>query len=324
MNILFSHNDLDGIACNVVAKYFFDNIKIFNCNYNEIDDVIYRELYNNKNNNVIISDISYSKNRKDITKLLKSQRSVIIADHHPGSLWIKHIFKTANVRESGDKCGAVLLYEILEYIYETSNSFDTNPDKVKLDYYFDKLKFDNNRLYNFLDYVNDWDIWTWINKNKKHPFSSKSLLLNNAIYLFGTDNFSDSIYNYIIGNTNKMFSNEELNKLFEFNSNQEKEINGYLNNKMLAKYYSDNYGELICYIIPMKNQYQSLTSYLLNESLKNNTTDFTVLYFLENGSLRNPKPGIDLNIIAKELGGGGHAYAAGFNWESNKYKFKLL
>lgn len=324
MNILFSHNDLDGIACNIVAKYFFDDIKIFNCNYGEIDDRIYAELCNSENNNIIISDICYSKNRKDITKLLKRQNSVIIADHHPGSVWTKNIFKTTNVRASGDKCGAILLYEILKYIYENDSAVNANTYKIKLDYYFYKLKIDNNRLYNFLDYVNDWDIWTWIRKSKEHPFSSKSLLLNNAIYLFGVDKFSECVFNYIGSKTDNIFSAEEMDKLIDFNSKQEKEINEYLDNKILAKYHSNEYGDLTCYIIPMNNQYQSLTSYLLNESLKDNNTDFDVLYFLENGSLRNPKPGIDLNIIAKELGGGGHAYAAGFNWNDNKHKFKLV
>lgn len=324
MNILFSHNDLDGIACNVVAKYFFDDIKIINCNYGEIDDAIYKELYESKNNTVIISDICYNQSRENITKLLAQQKMVIIADHHPGSLWTKDVFKKTNVRASGDKCAAVLLYEILEYIYESKNNGIINSDKIRLDYYFDKLKYDNIRLYEFLEYVNDWDIWNWIKKSRKHPFSSQSLILNNAVYLFGTDKFTESIFKYVIWKNNSIFSPEEKKQLLNFNENQEKEVNDYLKNKKLATYYSQKYGVLTCYIIPMKNQYQSLTSYILNESLKENKTDFTVLYFLENGSLRNPKEGIDLNIIARELGGGGHSYAAGFNWEDNKYKFKIL
>lgn len=324
MNILFSHNDLDGIACNVVAKFFFNNVKIVNCNYGDIDDAIYRELWNSKNNNVMISDICYSQKREDITKILANQKLVVIADHHPGSVWTKNVFRKTNVRASGDKCAAVLLYEILEYIYENPKTQVVNSDKIRLDYYFDKLKYDNNRLYDFLECVNDWDVWNWIKKCKRHPFSSQSLYMNNAVYLFGADKFTKSVFNYVIWETNNIFSAEDKKKLLDFNNNQEQEIDGYLKAKKLAKYHSETYGDLICYIIPMKNQYQSLTSYILNESLKENKTDFTVLYFLENGSLRNPKDGIDLNVLAKEMGGGGHSYAAGFNWEDNKYKFKIL
>ena len=318
--ILFTHNDLDGASCAIIAKLFFPNIEIHTCSYDNIADNIKKHLSVSSRRTVIISDISYKQDMDDITDLLL-KHDVIIADHHSSSIWLQYMFPKTNLEESKNKCGAILLYEILSYVNTYKDEKEITSKKIKKFAYYKKLKHVNNKLYTFLTLVNEWDLWLWSTSNKDELFNNPSLRLNNAYYLLDFK-FITKAYNYLIGKRKKLFSYIDEKNITEYCNKQKDDILSYIDNKKTAIYHSKTYGDLKCCLVEMSNSYQSITSsYILASPSYNENYDITVLTYEESGSLRNPKDGINLCTIAMELGGGGHPYAAGFNWKENKDKF---
>lgn len=321
--ILFTHNDLDGAACAVVAKLFYPNIRTIICSYDNIDNNILKHLTRYPRRTVIMSDVSYKKSNDNITELFK-HHNTYIADHHESSLWLKDVFEQTNIEKDGKYCGAILLYELLSYIKEYGETTKFDIRKLHKKHYFEKLYNSDTKLYDFLTYVNNWDLWFWVNNTQKEDwFQNKSLRLNNAYYLF-EQKFISKVYEYLIGKRKKLFSYNDKNIISEYCKKQEKDILEYVSSKKLAIYHSEKYGDLRCCLVYMEKPYQSLTSsYIKMEKGYSEQYDMTVLTYDTSGSLRNGN-NINLCEIAKELGGGGHSYAAGFDWKENKNKFVII
>ena len=79
---LFTHTDLDGIGCAVLAKLAFqDEVDIEYCNYDEINEKVLE--YINQNDNkvpIYITDISVN---EEVANLLDKRGNVQLLDHHP-------------------------------------------------------------------------------------------------------------------------------------------------------------------------------------------------------------------------------------------------
>lgn len=308
--ILFTHNDLDGVSCGIIARLFFPSIKIYYCDYTEIDDKILSMVrFMTSKTKIVISDISYKKeNDSNITKYLK-YHDVYIADHHMTSLWLRDKFDKTRIEGDGDKCGAVLLMELLSQ------------------YELPKAKINKERLDYFLDNVNKWDTWTWVSgMNKTNLYANEPLWFNNAMYVLGNEKFHNKVIDYITGKSDVLFDEDDNIQIEGYNLNQDIEIRNAITFRRYGLYHSEHYKRDLKFMyIDLNNSFQSLTSLLASE-VKENDVDFIMLRNKEKdtGSLRYPKQGVDLSIIASELGGGGHKAAAGFNYTDNVNKLRMM
>ena len=72
---IFTHNDLDGVGCEIIGKYYFQDAYVQYCSYDNIDDTLLYFLSHNKNilseMRIIISDIYYKQENSDITEMLR-------------------------------------------------------------------------------------------------------------------------------------------------------------------------------------------------------------------------------------------------------------
>lgn len=312
--ILFTHNDLDGIACAVVAQMFYKNVDVNYCTYSNVTETIKDRLSELKEpHRIIISDLSYPESEKDITIELLSVHDVVVADHHPTSLWMKDVFKwekghAALCEADGEICGSSLLYILLKQL--TEKEID---EKV------------NERFQKFLFYVNLWDTWQWVEEDgvKEDVFRSKSLWLHNCHKCWGTDVFVDQMRAWVKfgeGELETFMTEAQRGSVERYQNRQREEIEKTLQTNRLAKIDSPKYGLLNFVYMDDEGFNPSLVSLVAHLRGYDNGVDFIAIKPKDQLSLRYPKEGLDLSIVAKELGGGGHHNAAGVPWSSEVEK----
>ena len=302
---IFTHNDLDGVGCGVIGKYYFSDAYVQYCSYDNIDDTLLYFLSHNKNilseMRIIISDIYYKQENSDITEMLRMAGELIICDHHATSAWLNNVDfqhnSFVNVIADSDVCGTKILFKILDDLYAM-------PDSTK--------------ILEFVENVNSWDVWQWVKqlpetndvvKLKDAINHNMSFTLNGAVYFYGIENFVNKMLMYFHNFID--FDDIVSEKLVEFNTKQINSVTDYI--KTHYVYESEHYGKIPYTIIKLNSPNISLAS-LLCKNAMDPDDKFLAIYIDEDKdaiSLRCNVEGIDLSVIAKECEGGGHKDAAG-------------
>lgn len=353
--IQFTHNDLDGYACTVVAKVFArlveeqTGVKIpvesINCDYSSIDFTIAEKMSglavtdkDYKETMFIVSDISWKS--MVVTSLLSNTEWFVFADHHKSSEYLAREMskldksgKRMSVSVEGKWCGAYKLYDCLVDI------LDANGIELPLSIC--------DCLEDFLEIVNGWDLWLWAEDpkivNQKSAFNllnQKAPKLNAFLDFFAKDGkeseFVDRMFDLICNSVERTF-NKDLNRIYsdtegfnEYLKQQAKTIE-----ESTYRYYRFHLGmtvyrgiDALLFTVPEGFNNKSIVSMVANNKTSSLKKDFDCLMIYEIGSntvsLRYPNDGIDLsdvakyNTLAKNTSGGGHPFAAGFQVEPEK------
>ena len=302
---IFTHNDLDGVGCGVIGKYYFPDAYVQYCSYDNIDDMLLYFLSHNENilseMRIIISDIYYKQENSNITELLRMAGELIICDHHATSAWLNNVDfqhnSVVNVIADSDVCGTKILFKTLDNLY---------------------MMPDSTKILEFVENVNSWDVWQWVKrlpetndveKLKDAINHNMSFTLNGAVYFYGIENFVNKMLMYFHDFID--FDDIVSEKLVEFNTKQINSVTDYI--KTHYEYESEHYGKIPYTIIKLNSPNISLASLLCKNAMKPDDK-FLAIYIDEDKdavSLRCNVEGIDLSVIAKECEGGGHKDAAG-------------
>lgn len=84
---LFSHSDLDGIGCGILAQLAFgkDNVEISYCDYDNIDSTV-KEYLGTEQDDTIPIYITDIRVNEETAELLNKRGNVQLLDHHPTAL----------------------------------------------------------------------------------------------------------------------------------------------------------------------------------------------------------------------------------------------
>ncbi|WP_336761402.1 DHH family phosphoesterase [Paenibacillus sp. USHLN196] len=295
---LFTHTDLDGVGCAILANLAFDEVDVEYCNYNEIDQKVkeFTELMKFKQyDKVFITDISVSKEVADLIEYSVTEKKEYLnryqlIDHHATAKWLNE-YKWAYVDDielsitPGEKemksSGTSLFYN---YLWENENI---------------NLPF----ALNFIEKVRRYDTWDWHTIHN----DNEAKRLNDLFYLIGRDRFVQRFTQDM-----SIHFTEGEKMLLEI---EQTKINKYLENKskqMFKQYFGDHLVGVI-----FAEQYQSqMGNYL---ALNNKDLDYIIMIDVGNETIsyRGIHDSIDLGLIAKNFGGGGHPKAAGSQTQSN-------
>ena len=297
---LFTHNDLDGIGCALLAAlhYGIDNIDFETCKYDDINQKVL-EYFETKSylnfERCFITDISISTETANFIVSYQdpeniefcSLKHIKLLDHHISALEL-NAFSFCSVQttyEDGHKTsGTSLFFDYLKTAF---------PKNSQLHSSFVQTFVEKIRLY---------DTWEWADTedlDAKH--------LNNLYYILGRDYFFDNWLKRLL-NPSSIFGFTETEKLLlELNQN---EIDKYIearNEDLIVK-------EILGYQagIVFANRFQSELGNKLAEL--HPELDFIAMINIGGGvSCRTIKDHINLaNDIASFFGGGGHPKASGF------------
>lgn len=298
---LFTHTDLDGVGCAILAKLAFgEEVDISYCNYNDINESVLDYLNNSDDSlsYIYITDIRVN---EDIAKLLDERGGVCLLDHHPTALelnkytWCKVMVEDLNgVKTSGTK---------MFYYWLGMNG-----------YLSDELE-NNKALGKFAELVRDYDTWRWSELGEKGVICKQ---VNDLMYLYGRDKFItwciSEIHDEVFP---KLYTADEL-----LLNTKQKEIDEYVEEKNEQLFTSPMCGRVCGFVFAEK-----YVSELGNRLCKMHPEiDYVAMIDMGNKtvSYRTVKDDIDLGRdVAQLFGGDGHPKAAGSEF-SVDVQFKTI
>lgn len=276
---LITHNDLDGVGCYVVAKYFLDaEIDVSYCDYKNVNEIVLNVIKNHEQyDEILITDISV--NEEVAEKLNNLKGKVKLLDHHPTALFLnKYTWAKVEIEcDKGKTCGTQMLFDDLKSV---SNDYIKCIPKL------------------FVELVRRYDTWEWKDKYN----DEKPRKLNDLMYIVGKEYFIEDMLLKI--NTGVDIFDKFSLKLLEL---RQKEVDRYIEKKDDNLIIKDILGYNVG-IVFADNFISELGDKL---SELHPELDFIAMINQETISYRTTKDNINLSEIAKHFGGGGHPKASG-------------
>lgn len=312
---IFTHCDLDGIGCAILAYSVFgkENVDIKYCNYDNVDEKV-REFINvwkyaPHNYKVYITDISV--NEETATMIESARRDVKLFDHHATALWLNK-YKWCEVTVENYKSNVKTSGTELFYRYLCRNGYLKG---------FGVVARNINR---FVEIVRDYDTWRW----KEALTEEEGIIckqVNDLFYIYGRDEFIEWVMDKI--NITSIFSHEcfpYFDERDEFLlAQKQKDIDIYVaeKDKQLTTLV-DNVGRT--YGVVFAEQYFSELGNRLCEL--HPELAYVAIIDISNGkvSYRSVRDDVDLGELAHSFGGGGHKKAAGSAFDKLGAKMIVL
>lgn len=287
---IFTHNDLDGVGCIIIAKRLLPQYEIEYelCNYSNINQKI-SDFLNTEPEDLyaymFVTDISVdSETAEAIDKYTKTKEmEILLFDHHfEKNEWLnKYDWATIQKyywkeKEEHLTCGTKMF---LQYLISEQS--------MLLDEYTASL----------VEKIRRYDTWLW----KTHYCDELAKDLNDLLYLIGFDEFVE-----IYSQTNRysLFTKEHKELLEK-------------NKEIISKYIESKYKELLEIEVDDYNVGVVFASKYISElgnTLCENRPELDLIAVISDVnkiSYRTIKEDIDLNIFAQKYGGGGHPKASG-------------
>jgi uncharacterized protein len=293
---LYTHNDLDGVGCGIVARIAFG--KDVEIRYNSVmglDYQIEKLLENEKNikdDFLIITDLSVNdENLIRLDDLAKNGGNVRLIDHHKTALHFND-YSWGRVKvqyEDGRLTAATsLLYEyLLEHeLIQPSQALDE-----------------------FVELVRQYDTWEW-DQNE----NMKAKNLNDLFFMISIEEFEEKMTKRIMNSDTFEFDDFEQ-KLLEM---EEEKIERYVRRKK-REIVQTFIGQYCTGIVHAESYHSELGNELGKEYPH---LDYIAILNLggKKISFRTIHDHVDVSAVAGKFGGGGHAKASGCSMGKDAYK----
>lgn len=302
---LFTHTDLDGVGCAIIAYLAFEkeNVDVEYCNYDDVDDKVEafmenEDLYRSYDS-IFITDISVSDQVAGMIDCLdKAERTVRLFDHHGTALRLDNYFWCTiyeyldAVKTSGTELFYLYLRNTLSLTYSQATQ---------------------HKISRFVSIVRDYDTWRWKELGEDGLVSKQ---MNDLFHIYGRDKFIELAMKRIMFGTSpshqdKWFSETDLLLLEQ----KQKDIDIYVEQKerqITVKTYQwgNTYGVIFAerYFSELGNRLCEIHPGLA----------YIAMIDISRGivSYRTIRDDINLGTdIAHNYGGGGHPKAAGSTFD---------
>lgn len=314
---LFTHTDLDGVGCAVLAYLAFgrENVDVEYCNYDDIDERVADYICTQKwekYDKTYITDISISYDLAIIINELNEQYNVILFDHHATALGLNEYdwceVRVNDTLSKAKTCGTAIFFR---YLIDGERFVDFKPKVI-------------NNIIKFVKIVRDYDTWRWAELGDEGIVCKR---VNDLFYIYGRDKFirwiTRQIYTFI--NPKDVFSLWENKQFPEFSSDdkavldqKQKDIDQYIEEKNKQIVVSvDQFGHK--YGIVFAERYFSELGNRLCEL--NPELDYVAMIDISSGKVSYRTVRDDLDVggeIAHAYGGGGHPKAAGSTFDKDR------
>lgn len=298
MNYLYTHNDLDGLGCGILAKIafgekvevYYNSVARLNTQVERFFEIIKQK--GNQNANLWITDLTVNEaNSKKIDQFILDGGNAQFIDHH----------KTALHLNQYDWAKVLVQYEDGRFTSATSLFYD---------YLLEKNYIQSTKSVDeFVELIRQYDTWEWEKNNLL-----KAKRLNDLFSLISLDEFES-----------KMIERLKNQDEFEFNefeqqilNMEEEKINRYIRkkNRELVQAFI---GEHCVGIVHAESYHSELGNELGKE---NSHLDYIVILNMggKKVSFRTIHDHIDVSEVAGKFGGGGHAKASGCSMNEEAYK----
>jgi oligoribonuclease NrnB/cAMP/cGMP phosphodiesterase (DHH superfamily) len=288
---LFTHSDLDGIGCAILAKIAFKDVHIEYVDYKDVNDKVYEFINTGKieeYNVVFITDISVN---QDIAEIITAQYcdKVVLIDHHGSVDWLNQ-YEWAQVTVSyatGLTSGTSLFYDYLICNDYLKSSKDFN---------------------DLVEAIRRYDTWEWKTKYDDQNASRLNMLFS----LLGRYKFIERMISNL-----SFFTQEDLDMLDREEERKERYINSTIKTVVKKPFVLSGTRYNVA-VVFAESDISELGNVICEE---NEDVDFCIIINMQNRTLsyRTVRDDLDLGKdIASIFGGGGHAKAAGSRINDDK------
>ena len=292
---LFTHTDLDGVGCSILAQLAFGtNVDVEYCNYDEINEKVENFLDNSLDCDCHITDISISEAVAE--KIDKTNKKYKLLDHHQTALFLNKYYWCSVAVEDNDgvkTSGTALYYEWL-----VNNNYLNKSDVL------DK----------FVNTVRNYDTWLWTKLGDDGIICKQ---INDLLYLYGRKKFIEWCITEIeLESFPKLCDTDKV--ILDI---KQQEIDSYIKEKEKQLHVSELLGKSCGFVFA-----ERFISELGNTLCKlHPELDFVAIINMSGVvSYRSTRDDIELGKdVATVFGGGGHAKAAGSTF-SKEVQLKVI
>ncbi|WP_221567860.1 DHH family phosphoesterase [Alkalihalobacillus sp. TS-13] len=295
---LFTHNDLDGIGCGIVAKMAFGDA--IDVRYNSVMGLDFqverflerKDEKQNKDLTLFITDLSVNeKNEKALDDFAQEGGKVQLIDHHKTALHFND-YDWGYVKVEYDDgrlaCATSLLYSYLVH---------------------HQLLEPSAALEEFVELVRQYDTWEWEQND-----NVKAKQLNDLFFMVSIDEFVEKM----VPRLERMdhFEYDEFEqKLLEM---EEDKIERYIRRKK-RELVQTFVGDYCTGIVHAESYHSELGNEL---GTANRHLDYITILNMGGRkiSFRTIHDDVDVSAVAGYFGGGGHAKAAGCSMNEESYE----
>ena len=271
--LIISHiADPDGVTPIILSKLVFEEIDYILSENNDVNDNVKNNL--DKYDFIYVVDLNISEELADFIEANYKEK-IMILDHHL-SCNNMNKYSFIEVNAEGKESGTSLYYK---YLLNNYNNNLLNRESTKM----------------LVEHVRTMDIYDF-SKTSKEEAEKLEMIFK----IYGKDRFIDKFYNVII-NDLELYSKEDLN-LVEL---EKERIKRYIEEKDFMEISLDNKRVGVVFA---ERYISELGNYLIN---KYDYLDYIVLINIDKKISYRGNGKVDLSVIAKKFGGGGHINAAG-------------
>ena len=296
MIAIISHDDGDGVGPVVIAKKIFgkDQVRYFCLGYENVDGTVMEWLSAHEHDDtpLYITDISVnSETAEHLNERYKQGKFIKLIDHHPTATWLEDKYEWASVSplmsDGVTKTCATQLF--CDYLREKGLIHEK----------------ENDVLNEYAELVRLFDTWDWV----ESPRGVTAKKLNDLLGMKGEKIFVSDILDRL-ARISPVLIDESDEKILKV---EEERIKRYLLQKEEEMVKSTFMYEEKTYKVGnvFAEQYHSE----LGKHLYDNYEELDFIIIINMGkkrlSFRTSKEHVEVNIIAKAFGGGGHPKAAG-------------
>jgi uncharacterized protein len=295
---LYTHNDLDGLGCGILAKIAFgEEVEVHYNSVARLNSQVERYFEITKPNQqkedmLLITDLTVNDaNSKRIDQFVKAGSKAQFIDHHKTALHLNK-FDWAKVTVSYED-GRLTSATSLFYDYLTTNQNISFSPSVE----------------EFVELIRQYDTWEWEKNNLL-----KAKQLNDLFSLLSLDDFESKMIERLKNDDSFSF-NEFEQQLLKM---EEEKINRYIrkkNRELVQTFIGEH-----CVGIVHAEMYHSELGNELGKA--NGHLDYIVILNMggKKVSFRTIHDHIDVSAVAEKFGGGGHAKASGCTMNETAYK----
>ena len=271
--LIISHiADPDGVTPIILSKLVFEEIDYILSENKDVNDNVKNNL--DKYDFIYVVDLNISEELADFIEANYKEK-IMILDHHL-SCNNMNKYSFIEVNAEGKESGTSLYYK---YLLNNYNNNLLNRESTKM----------------LVEHVRTMDIYDF-SKTSKEEAEKLEMIFK----IYGKDRFIDKFYNVII-NDLELYSKEDLN-LVEL---EKERIKRYIEEKEFMEISLDNKRVGVVFA---ERYISELGNYLIN---KYDYLDYIVLINIDKKISYRGNGKVDLSVIAKKFGGGGHINAAG-------------
>lgn len=302
--LLFTHSqDIDGMGCAIIAKYYFENCEVVPTKTFDITRVVEEKIANGNMESydkIFVTDLCIKEPL--LSQINKSwwKEKILVLDHHK-----------SEIDEGNDK------YDFVNIVVE-KNGIKESGTSLFYQYLINNMGFKRTAILDELvEWTRQYDVYDWVKKKNKNAQK-----LHILFEMLGYEKYIDIIFEKVKSNQDKIIFNElEEVVVAKYFEELEEDITNILKNMKIVVLKIEGKAYKVGYVKCLYKYRNDINEYVKRENKEDLDMVGMIMSDINTVSYRQIRD-VDVSKVATYFGGKGHRTASS-NPQSNE-RFKEM